>query len=1126
MKAKKIFLLMVALLIALPQIAAAKDPKGDKKDRLLKTGASGRSETVLDANNISSWLSTISMGPGLGWPPKIKNSWNGSFPRGNDQGVGVIYREGIVIGGLVNDGGSQVVRVQGVDYQSALQPGRIISKGIAENADEVRRVWRVRPDYKTADLTADAAEFFQKPIGNVTQSDVDQINQLYAGDWVDWPADEGAPWYSVDQFGNTELHYGAGFNPNDPTHFPGIPGATQTMWAVSNDLDASLGAQYLGAPPIGIEVQVTEWSYAQSTPLNNMIFEQFRIIYKGTAESRSDSRIDSMYVVKWADPDDGSYSDDLAGCDSTLQLGYVYNGNATDASYQTIGIGAAAVGYVFLQGVSRFTGNPNDSAVVGLQWRHGYKYWSVDPVTGKPLPLSAFDFYAAGTNIRDPGNSEQWYNLMRGALPIPQYPQYVPFYSYFKDGFPTRYCIPGDPISGSGWVDGKEIPKGDRRIANVTGPFTISLGDTAEIVVGLMATTGNDNFSALKTLKDYVSAAQIAYDRLFKLPNVPAPKISIANLPNEVVLNWGSDLLSVNQLENNLPGGYTFEGYNVYHLPPPSESIKDPQTVRLATYDVNDSLKVILAPQVDPVTGATLMLPAFNGANTGIKRYIDLKMDRIRSRPLVNGQSYYYAVTAVGYNFDPKNPFPVVLESAPVPIVAVPQAPKPGVRYGSATGDTLKAVHTGKSQGVAYPIVIDPTATTGHAYKAAFDTAAGQTTWKVTDVTTGKVITSGQTNQSGDDAYPVIDGVMVKVIGPPPGAVPGDEGWTVAKGTRRITWGGGADGLGLEAFNGAFGYASPYGIFNSGNVHSDIVKPEQLTNILIKFATTDANGIFSSSDPNASYAYRYLRNANRAPAKPEFAPFIKDSSGTYAYQDFSLSMPLAVYNVDDPQNPVRLAVGYMENNVSGGLVDGKYWPPFYNDADNTASTGPREWLFIFNELYSTTADPSLGQNILFNDLPVMFMATWARRSSTAGFSGDEMIFYANHVNTVNDVFDYTAPAVQSSTSLAVADVNKINVFPNPYYGINLMETSRLNKYVTFNHLPQQATIRIFNLAGDLIKTLNKNDASQFIQWNLRNENNLPVASGVYIVYIDMSQLGKTKLLKLAVIQEEQVLPTY
>jgi hypothetical protein len=115
----------------------------------------------------------------------------------------------------------------------------------------------------------------------------------------------------------------------------------------------------------------------------------------------------------------------------------------------------------------------------------------------------------------------------------------------------------------------------------------------------------------------------------------------------------------------------------------------------------------------------------------------------------------------------------------------------------------------------------------------------------------------------------------------------------------------------------------------------------------------------------------------------------------------------------------------------------------------------------------------------------------------------------------------------SSKDLAKADVEKINVFPNPYYGYQYRETSPTSKYVTFNHLPDNAVIRIFDLSGVLVKTIDHVSTSgQFDTWNLTNDNNYPVASGIYIVYVDMPDLGTTKILKLAIIQEQQMLKVY
>jgi len=296
-----------------------------------------------------------------------------------------------------------------------------------------------------------------------------------------------------------------------------------------------------------------------------------------------------------------------------------------------------------------------------------------------------------------------------------------------------------------------------------------------------------------------------------------------------------------------------------------------------------------------------------------------------------------------------------------------------------------------------------------------------------------------------------------------------------------------------------------------------------IVNTLIKFADTDANGnLRYQGDPNASFGYRYLENAHLPPARPEFVPFIKDSSASFAYQDFTKSVPFAAYDVE-ANPPQRLAIGYLENNAPNGMVDGKYWPPSYDAGDNIASSGPREWFFIFKVPYSETPDPALEKNILTNNLPVMWFGTPARRS-LAFSSHDQFLIIANHANSVNDVFTFsaTAPTV-GDLHVARAEVEKINVWPNPYFGFNTEELNRYQRFVTFNHLPQRATIRIYTLAGIPVRTIEKNDPSQFARWDLLNHNRFPVASGMYIIYIDMPDLGKTKVLKLAVIMEAQFL---
>ena len=143
-------------------------------------------------------------------------------------------------------------------------------------------------------------------------------------------------------------------------------------------------------------------------------------------------------------------------------------------------------------------------------------------------------------------------------------------------------------------------------------------------------------------------------------------------------------------------------------------------------------------------------------------------------------------------------------------------------------------------------------------------------------------------------------------------------------------------------------------------------------------------------------------------------------------------------------------------------------------------------------------------------------------------TGDEfVIVYANPIVPGTDFYTFTTPAAPAfSKTKAAEDIQKITVFPNPYYAINTEELNKYQRFVTFSHLPDKATLRIFNLGGVLVRTIDKTASGQFQRWDLANESGLPVASGIYIAYIEMPDIGVTKIVKFAIIQERQFLDRF
>ena len=183
--------------------------------------------------------------------------------------------------------------------------------------------------------------------------------------------------------------------------------------------------------------------------------------------------------------------------------------------------------------------------------------------------MSSFAFFAAGQTDADPdqrnyNGTMQWWNLLRGYKPRPQYPEGTPWTNP-QTGERTMFRVPGDPVTGTGWVDENA---GDRRILMVSGPTEISFGDTVETVVAVAGAMGSDRLSSVSVLKFYDRFAQNAFDVLFELPSAPPkPSVQATELDQKILLNWGVDPTAVASGERFNDKGYAFEGYNIYQLP-------------------------------------------------------------------------------------------------------------------------------------------------------------------------------------------------------------------------------------------------------------------------------------------------------------------------------------------------------------------------------------------------------------------------------------------------------------------------------------------------------------------------------------------------------------------------------
>ena len=1133
-------LMGILIILYSTNVFAAENAKKAYTDGLYKMTAGKVTQTLCNIGNWGFWANYTGQ---TGHDPFTGGS-GGYYPRGT---AASIYMDGVIWGGYLR-GASQIpLRVGGIGYRIGTDPGWIETPGdgtldddnipngavAVSSNDDRARIYRVRGDWRTlslAQVTKDAAELNNIAEAAVTDAQAQEVVDQYKADWLNWPADLGAPYYDKNGNGIYDPVFDAdGYADETAGDYPGIANADQVLWYVVNDLNPTKVFSHSGSPPIGLELQITLWAYNQpGAGLGQIVFKKYKIL------NQSGFYIDSMFVAQYSDPDLGNAGDDLCGCDVEKSLHYVYNGGPSDDDYADFGYPPPAAGYDFFQGPWVKTDDMADTAVIDLKYRPGYKN----------LPMTSFGYFAAGSDISDPDMGDyiefthSWYNMLNGYIPTTDLNNPTPYIrgSGPNAGEASKFPLDGDPVGdptgATSDVDGQgdNLALGDRRMFACSGPFTMAPGDTQEVVVALVGEMGSDYLNSISAMKEIDVLAQKLYDNLFlTVPKPPAgPKAEASNLDETIVLNWGSDLNAVAATEADNPlTGYNFEGYNVYQLPHANATLD--QGTRLATFHKVNGVTVIIGPRFIPEYGQVVEVPVQYGGDLGLKRYLHVTRNAITGEPLRQGTTYFFAVTAYNYNEEPKLIEDKTLESGAVVLSVTHQGPKPGDRYESDAADLLEVEHVGPSDGQVQVRIVDPTAVTGHSYAVSFvedtDTNSvtyGEILFNLTDTDEGVVVLQGQMQVTSltDNNQLIADGLQVQVSGPNlsiNAIFEADQDDNVVD--ERVS-------ISIPGYAGASLGTTGYIVDNRAGGVNLIGAYERDFDRFDYWGMDDLEINFNES----SLTWDYISEACH----------YDSVAGEFTTAPFSMYR----HNFTTGEK-IRLFAGYWDGNENGTWdLDGDNWVGVYGepcyepiyawqgyDVDgNDISYDPAN-----DETYK--ADNWLGEpttaNTTWGGGTGEFHYPWVTATYMGMYLdgatppwGNKIIFKTNKPNTLNDTFTFTAPSTSSSSELAKLDVEKIKVFPNPYYGASSMEPNRFERFVTFNHLPQTATFRVFNLAGVQVRKLEKDTPEQFLRWDLLNESGLPVASGLYIVHIDMEDLGMTKVVKLMVIQSDQILEYY
>lgn len=440
----------------------------------------------------------------------------------------------------------------------------------------------------------------------------------------------------------------------------------QMIFWIYND-NGGIHGETQGAP-MSMEVQVQAFSYGTNDEVNDMTFQRYKLINRGTEP------LDSTFFAMWVDADLGCYVDDYVGCDVDRSLAYTYNADAADGDpgttcpggVQTYGTEVPIIGVDYFRGPRKPIFDPNDPTVV------------IDEIE---LGMSSFTYYNNGsvnnppTGTTDPNIGIEFYRYLTGS-----WRDGSPFTfgdDAYQDGDPIKFAFSDPPNRIDGWsMCTADLPEYDRRTIQASGPFRLLPGAVNELIIGAVWVPDLvypcPNITRLFVADDL---AQNLFDNCFEITDGPdAPDVDFVELDRKIIAVLTNDTLSSNNafeayeeldlLAPEIPGidtTYNFEGYILYQLADPSvirSDYSNPQKARIvANVDVKNGVAEIfnwssVPDPGNPENAVWFPVSQVVGIDQGIRHTFEITEDQfaVSDRRLVNHKKYYYSAIAYAYN--------------------------------------------------------------------------------------------------------------------------------------------------------------------------------------------------------------------------------------------------------------------------------------------------------------------------------------------------------------------------------------------------------------------------------------------------------------------------------------------
>lgn len=622
-----------------------------------------------------------------------------------------------------------------------------------------------------------------------------------------------------------------------------------------------------------------------------------------------------------------------------------------------------------------------------------------------------------------------------------------------------------DPQRPYNPYDSTDAAPADKRFLQGTGPFTLAPGEMATVTIGVIAANraGDDPVTMPYYLAQASRAAQAAYDNNWIMPE-PPPSPTLTSIPGDgrVTLLW--DDMPESARDRFYPVAPAL--LNPYYVE------QDFQGYKIYRSRSGRPGEWTLLTQCDRMDG--VVYEDTVAAESIRTRATDagLTYSYVDSSDLRLGFPYYYAVTSFDVNYlgsDPDSLEILSLESGISALRVVPRTQAENYRAPAADWDQV-AGPSDLRAGVA-PFPVTPHAVATETYRVQFTGVEYEPARKI-------------------PLYPYL---VVNSVGD-----------TVIP-TERLA-------IKLDSLNDTFRFAPT--VFDSvitlieRNVGASGDTTIDTTRAWLPVVQM-AMWLQMEQIPLQSFS-RVEVVSGDYPADSISVPAVTNNPGLWAYRgsDYRLvwrthtsgRLTCEVYDLDN-----EVAVSYRSFGLRGEPDSADGWCfRSLRDAGDTLGPGQTRWMYICGSQFAIQR----GNPISLLPAPG---DTWLVRSRTLSPAPGFAAFRVS----------FTAMAfADSSTKLDV------KVVPNPYLVRNEWERHPDFRKLRFVNLPNKCTIRIYNLAGDLVRTLEHDETNPRVggipnqyggdeDWDLLNESRQKPAPGIYLFHVESDigqQVGKFVLI--------------